>query len=265
MLRVVKIAVLVLVVSLVGLGCTEIVKVARHSKTPAPQAAYNDDADDAVMIYNNMYCYSFWAPHGGLWQDSCSRDRAGCERNLAESKDMFMQVNTDSCYVYSTTDAYCVSGVLTGQTRYDDFDETEYEVTTEVCVSDVELCKKFAALVRKGVKLKKSEICAKKRVSQRESEASYLTPKSELVAIAGRLAPRYGVARDILNVLDVPGCHKYSRPENQRAAFEKLGLDWARTNKWGAFVDTDGVLRADKPSCREIVRNSEEYNKYKKK
>lgn len=60
------------------------------------------------------------------------------------------------------------------------------------------------------------------------------------------------------------GCATYPKRPDQKQAFDALGLDWGRTNRWGAFVDLNGELRADKPSCRQILKGSDEYEKYRR-
>jgi hypothetical protein len=73
------------------------------------------------------------------------------------------------------------------------------------------------------------------------------------------------VPKKVVDTKSDTTCTKYKAYPNQQEIFGRLGLDWERTKKWGAFVDMEGTLRANKPSCREIPRISEEYIKYQKK
>ena len=93
--------------------------------------------------------------------------------------------------------------------------------------------------------------CEYQVVAAKESELPYLSTDKEL--------------KDLMDSITSTKCAKYVHAYDQKQAFERLGLDWEKTNKWGAFVDDKDNLRADKKSCRLIEKNSEEYNKYKKR
>ena len=150
----------------------------------------------AALIYgaianraNAQYCFAFWAPHGGYWQDSCYDDRKECADDLAERMEMGSRLNTKSCYRLKMTRAYCIEAVLTGKMRSYDFEDGEYEETTRVCTITREECLKFVQYSLTDA----DEPCQPETVSTREAEGFYLSTKAELDGIiknnAGRALP----------------------------------------------------------------------------
>lgn len=225
---------------------------------PASDLVYRMVSGDQGPI---QYCFAFWAPHGGYWQDNCYDSRAECNKNLAQRIEISPNVNTKSCYRLERIEAYCLGGVLTGHTRHDDFDNTPYEVKTEICTRTEKQCQEFIKYRDPGLAGKHIG-CEKTIVATREGEGSYLSSRAELDSIIKNNAER--MAKDQAGANDGTTCVQYRAATDQQRAFTDLGLDWERTNKWGAFVDVDGALRANKPSCREIKRGSAEYAKYLK-
>lgn len=195
-------------------------------------------------------CFAYWMPHGAMWQEQCYDSKKDCEKARKERASMGSKINRSECYNVNYLGAYCINDILAGYTKYSDMDNTEYEVTTEVCTKDIDECESFKQYQAKGSRSQ----CVRKIVPDAEWEGSFLTSKEKLNDII-----KNNQKNSESNI-----CTKYLPASNQQQAFEKLGLDWNRTKKWGAFVDTNNVLRANKPSCREIVKGSAEYKKYEK-
>ena len=45
-----------------------------------------DTAVEFVMRNHNRYCFSTWAPHGGLWNIACYDTLAECSKQLSDEK-----------------------------------------------------------------------------------------------------------------------------------------------------------------------------------
>lgn len=193
------------------------------------------------------WCYATYAPHGAIWSSHCYDSKKECKSDLKNDRAEGRTVNTKSCYKDVWIEGVCLDNVYTGTTRFDDFYGMEYRAISYVCTKSLEECETFHSYQSKYSK------CYKARIRTRESEYFYLTPKSKKAKIieAGKVDPNK--------------CNTFPPAENQQQALENLGLDWNKTKNWGAFVDVNDILRADKPSCREIVKDSQEYNKYKRK
>lgn len=194
-------------------------------------------------------CFAYWMPHGGMWQEQCYKSKKECETAREERVDMGSKINRSECYNVNYLGAYCINDILAGYNRYNDIDNTEYAVTTEVCTKDIEQCESFK---KYQAKWSRSQ-CVRKIVADAEWEGSFLTSEEKINDI---------IKNNQKNNSDT--CTEYLPAKNQQQAFEKLGLDWNRTKNWGAFVDENNILRANKPSCREIAKDSAEYQKYKK-
>ncbi|MBD5401005.1 hypothetical protein HDR61_04685 [bacterium] len=192
------------------------------------------------------WCYATYAPHGDIWSSLCYDSKKECKNHLKEDIAEGRTVNTKSCYKYEEISGYCIENVYTGETRFDDFDNSEYKVVTQVCTKTHEECAEFANYQGQP------SGCYPATISVHESEDNYLTSDN--------------VKKKILKnkPVDQNKCNDFIHAENQQQAFENLGLDWNKTKTWGAFVDTNNILRANKPSCREIIKDSVEYNKYKR-
>lgn len=128
---------------------------------------------------SDKYCYAFFAPHGGYWQDVCFATRDECDQELSVQAE-FRTLNTRRCYGYKTTDAYCVSGVLTGGVRYDDYDGTKIPERTTVCTIKLSTCNEMRKYLAPGYEQNK---CQLHNVPTRESEGLYLTPTSKIETI----------------------------------------------------------------------------------
>ena len=232
------------------------------------------------------WCYATYAPHGAIWSSHCYDSKKECKSDLNDDRAEGRTINTKSCYKYEEISGYCIDDVYTGETRLDDFDNSEYKVVTQVCTKTLDECAKFT-----NYQSEPSD-CYSMTISTRESEENHLTPDNVKKKILETEPAAHDAVTDSKSVTDkqinnngnkksskgtdtkgvkksassAPNkCNDFRHAENQQKAFEKLGLDWNKTKNWGAFVDVDGILRADKPSCREIVKDSQEYNKYKRK
>lgn len=193
----------------------------------------------------NRWCFASYAPHGAIWDSNCYDSKKECNNDLKRYRADYMTVNTKSCYKEKWIDGFCLEGVYTGETRADDVEFIEYRVMSYICTKTQKECEKFHQYQRDYSK------CFTARVRTRESEEYYLTPASRKSKVI-KAGP-----------VDRNKCSDFMYAPNQQQAFENLGLDWENTKNWGAFIDTNDILRADKPSCREIVKDSAEYNKYK--
>lgn len=202
--------------------------------------------DDTPNLNTNEYCFAYWTPHGGFWQDECYSDKKTCKEAFVESKSIGRRHNTEKCYKHEQVTAYCITNVKSGKFMQD-YDDKEYEVLVNVCTEKLDECRKYEKY--------SSAFCHKVTdVNTRESEGLYLNSKHDLEDI---------IKKNKKSNDNKSGCTKYESAPNQQSAFENLGLNWKKTKNWGAFVDVDGNLRANKPSCRLIERGSTEYNKYK--
>ena len=199
------------------------------------------------------YCFAFWAPHGRFWQDQCYDSKKDCATALAERKDMGLRLNTDKCYRGEFTDAYCVGAVDTGRIFHTD-DDAYVPWLTTVCAKKLSDCQKYEKYTTDNSHCEKE-----KNIKTREGEGLYITPAAELEKIDTNGRVHSGAVK-----ASSDGCVNYIAAPDQERAFENLGLDWSRTKTWGAFVDVNGDLRANRPSCRLIERDSREYNRYKK-
>ena len=140
---------------------------------------YLTDGDFIVEYYMlnlDNYCFSFWAPHGGLWNEICYETADECAAQLSDAKGMHQRVNTDACYHPSIVPAWCVNGLRTGFFRQYDFSDDSYEVLARVCTTSYEQCAQFLQYQHPS----HPGDCHGQMVMTRESEASYLTPASEI-------------------------------------------------------------------------------------
>ena len=125
---------------------------------------------------SDKYCYAFFTPHGGFWQDVCYETRTECNRDLRSDR-KFRTVNTAHCYVYETTDAYCLDGVSTGRFRYDDADGTKIPEYATICTREFSACDAMRQYLGAG---HRDNRCYLSVVPTRESEIPYLTPRSRI-------------------------------------------------------------------------------------
>lgn len=163
----------------VGVGCLLV-------KRPTPEFPdtcicddFGDEGEFVPQYYlenQNKYCYSFWAPHGGLWQETCYDTYDQCQSELTSD---IRRTNVDSCYSPTIVPAWCVNDILTGEYRTDDVAGERYELVQTICVSDLMVCE---SMRRYQNPYSKSE-CVAHMVFEHESETSYLTPDYELEKI----------------------------------------------------------------------------------
>ncbi len=136
-----------------------------------------DASVEFVMRNHNQYCFSAWAPHGGLWNIACYDTLAKCSEQLSESKNIGVRVNADECYHPETVPAWCVRGIQLGFSRPYDFDDGEYDVLTTVCTHTYEQCNQMRRYQHS--KFQKYE-CLGQMVMTRPWEMSYLTTEQEI-------------------------------------------------------------------------------------
>lgn len=86
------------------------------------------------------------------------------------------KINRSECYNVNYLGAYCINDILAGYNRYNDIDNTEYAVTTEVCTKDIEQCESFKKYQAKGSRSQ----CVRKIVADAEWEGSFLTSEEKL-------------------------------------------------------------------------------------
>ena len=135
------------------------------------------------------YCFAFWAPHGGFWQDVCYDSMRQCRAGLAARLAVSDDVNTKSCYRLEYTVAYCIGDVLTGRTRQDDAYHREYEIMTEICTRTERQCIKFAKY-RDAAHAADRPVCERAIVKTGQGEGRYLSTRAQLDEIVKNNAHR---------------------------------------------------------------------------
>ncbi|MCR5194218.1 MAG: hypothetical protein K6B71_01685 [Alphaproteobacteria bacterium] len=213
-----------------------------------------------LPLQSDEYCYAVWTSGGEYWQNKCYKTRTECQNDLSKRIIWGNKVNTDRCYVREKITAYCVDGARPLEIKTDKFGGKR-TVHAILCARTKKECQKYERFSMTGDHCK-----AVSGVDTREGENLYLTPKIELDKLIFMGTGQQDT--EVKNVVtktsgNGTGCTDYVAAPNQQAAFESLGLNWNKTKKWGAFVDVHGNLRANRPSCRLIKRDSEEYNRYK--
>ena len=139
--------------------------------------AYDGDFVAQYYLENkDKYCYSYWVPHGGLWQEMCFDTAAQCQAELAAD---WHKTNTETCYIPSIVPAWCVGDIQTGEYRTDDVVGEEYQLLATICVQDKNTCEQMRRYQSPYSKFE----CVGRMVFQHESETSYLTPDYELESI----------------------------------------------------------------------------------
>lgn len=142
--------------------------------------SHDNDGDFITELYfenRDKYCFARWLPHGGIWSDECYETEKECTKHLLNSPN---QINTTRCYHPEILPAWCIDDILTGQTRfYDSPAYLEYEIMRTVCMRTESECR---AMKKYQAQNSESE-CHRQMVFLQQSEASYLTTKSELSEI----------------------------------------------------------------------------------
>ena len=223
---------------------------------------------------NNLkYCFAYHDMERLFkWYSYCNSDKKACDKEAANKFSVGYKINVEkdkNCYKYHEVKAWCLDDVRTND--FVKYDGDDVELTRTVCTKTEAECSNLRKYQLEGNFVKP---CYEKVVSEHEDNNAYLFSQSELEYFINvhDLAKKYKTnsGKETVkqqtkanNSGNKSGCTKYESAPNQQSAFENLGLNWKKTKNWGAFVDIDGNLRANKPSCRLIERGSTEYNKYK--
>ena len=136
-----------------------------------------DATVEFILRNQDQYCFSSWAPHGGLWNIACYDTLAECSESLSADKNVGVRVNTDECYHPEMVSAWCVRGIQLGVRRPYDFDDGEYDVLKTVCTHTYEQCNQMRQY--QHPKFQKYE-CLGQMVMTRPWEMSYLTTEQEI-------------------------------------------------------------------------------------